>query len=138
MVARKKNQGASLVETALILPILILILAGVGDLGRAFHDYIVIHNASREGARYASHFFDRTPEIKQVTIQEAATTGVNLTESMVKIESKGYISPTELAAGTPITVIVEYPFRPVLTRLIGKDVITLTARTRMVVFGYDL
>lgn len=47
-----KAEGDSLVEFALILPVLMLILMGIFDLGRAFYAYNVIANAAREGARY--------------------------------------------------------------------------------------
>ncbi|MCE5258470.1 MAG: pilus assembly protein, partial [Chloroflexi bacterium] len=122
---QEHNKGASLVEMALMLPILVLILAGVGDLGRAFHDYIVINNASREGARYASHFPDADVGIKQTTVNEAVSSGVAITTSQVAI---GGLNSTK---GNPITVTVSYPFRPILTRIIGRSVITMTARTQM-------
>ena len=37
-----------------VLPLLLLILAGMADIGRAFNSYMVITNAAREGARAAS------------------------------------------------------------------------------------
>jgi Flp pilus assembly protein TadG len=45
------DSGQSLVEFALILPIFVLLLVGVFDLGRAFFSYIAITNAAREGTR---------------------------------------------------------------------------------------
>ncbi len=49
----KKERGAELVEFAFILPILLVIIAGVWDFGRAFRTYQAITNAAREGARFA-------------------------------------------------------------------------------------
>jgi len=40
-----------LVEFALILPLLVLVLVGIFDIGRAFFAYIAITNAAREGVR---------------------------------------------------------------------------------------
>lgn len=52
---RLDNQkGQSMVETALILPIIILILTGIIDFGLLFNNYLVITNASREAARQAA------------------------------------------------------------------------------------
>lgn len=48
---RLRPHGQSLVEFALLLPLIILILFGATDLGRAFQAYIAVTNASREGAR---------------------------------------------------------------------------------------
>jgi len=50
----RANRGAELVEFALVLPILLLVLAGILDMGFLFKDYEVVTNAAREGARMAS------------------------------------------------------------------------------------
>lgn len=47
----KNQRGQTLVELALVLPVIILILFGILEFGRIFHSYIVITNAAREGAR---------------------------------------------------------------------------------------
>ena len=51
---RRRERGQSLVETAIVFPILLLLLAAVVDFGRAFDAYIVLTNAAREGARYGA------------------------------------------------------------------------------------
>jgi Flp pilus assembly protein TadG len=48
------ERGAELIEFALVLPILLLVLAGILDMGFMFKDYEVLTNAAREGARMAS------------------------------------------------------------------------------------
>jgi Flp pilus assembly protein TadG len=48
------SEGVALVEFALMVPILILLLVGILDTGRAVNAYVTISNASREGARYAA------------------------------------------------------------------------------------
>ena len=47
----KPPKGQSLIEFALLLPILVLIIFGVLELGRAFFAFIAITNAARRGAR---------------------------------------------------------------------------------------
>jgi Flp pilus assembly protein TadG len=47
----RDQKGQSLVELALILPLLAMILGGLVDLGILFYDHQVLANASREGAR---------------------------------------------------------------------------------------
>lgn len=49
---RQKSRGQSLVEFAVLLPLLVLILALAADFGRAFTAYIAISSAAREGAAY--------------------------------------------------------------------------------------
>jgi Flp pilus assembly protein TadG len=50
----KNQRGQSLVEFALILPLLLLLLMGIIEFGRIFNAYLVISNLSRDGARYAA------------------------------------------------------------------------------------
>jgi hypothetical protein len=48
------ERGANLVEAAFVIPVLLLLLACVVDLGRAYFTYITIIDAAREGARYGA------------------------------------------------------------------------------------
>src|SRR5438128_11632221 len=52
----RAHHGQSLVEFALILPILALLVLGAVDLTRAFYYYIALENASRETARVLIDF----------------------------------------------------------------------------------
>jgi Flp pilus assembly protein TadG len=47
----KKSRGASAVEFAIILPLLVLLVFGIIELSLALYDQAMITNASREGAR---------------------------------------------------------------------------------------
>jgi hypothetical protein len=49
------SQGQSLVEFALILPMVLLLIMGTFDLGRVFYIKIVLESAAREGAYYLSY-----------------------------------------------------------------------------------
>jgi len=51
MTAWRNQKGASVVEFAIILPILLLLFLGIVDFGLLIYDKQVITNASREGAR---------------------------------------------------------------------------------------
>lgn len=48
------NKGQSIVETALILPVIILLLMGMFEFSRIFGSYLMITYAGRESARLAS------------------------------------------------------------------------------------
>jgi len=52
-IAPLQNRGQSLVEFALILPVLLLLVMGVFDFGRAIFAFNTVSNAAREGARTA-------------------------------------------------------------------------------------
>jgi hypothetical protein len=47
----RRDGGAAAVETALVLPILLLIVFGIIDFGRMLHAQITLTEAAREGAR---------------------------------------------------------------------------------------
>ncbi len=53
-IHQNTEQGQSLVEFAISLVIILLLLAGVVDLGRAFFAYIIVRDAAQEGAVYGS------------------------------------------------------------------------------------
>jgi len=49
---KNKEQGQSLVEFALTLPVLLLILSGLLDLGRAYYTFVALEEAVAEAALY--------------------------------------------------------------------------------------
>ena len=54
----KNEHGQAMVEFALILPILLLFIAGIIDFGWIYHNQLSANNASREAARYiAIHYY---------------------------------------------------------------------------------
>lgn len=48
------DRGAAAVEFALVLPLLLLLIFGLIDFGRALNEQIVLTQAAREGARVAA------------------------------------------------------------------------------------
>ena len=128
---RADERGANLVEMVLVTLLLLLLVMGVADFGRAFNNYIIITNAAREGARYASRYPHLPDQIRAATIREAADSGVTLVDGNISIVGL-YAAP-----GTPIEVRVEYQFPTIMGSMIGIGDLTLRSRTQMVVFGGD-
>lgn len=54
------KRGQAMVEMALAIPVLVLLLAGILDMGRVLHDLLTITYAAREGARTAAVGEDNT------------------------------------------------------------------------------
>ena len=50
---RKDERGAALLETAITIPLILLICVGIFEFGRAYQTSQVLTNAAREGARVA-------------------------------------------------------------------------------------
>ncbi|HEY72459.1 MAG: hypothetical protein DRJ03_24140 [Chloroflexi bacterium] len=54
MNEQNRERGQGLVELAIILPILLLLLLGVAEMGFLMRNYLVVLNADREACRYAA------------------------------------------------------------------------------------
>jgi Flp pilus assembly protein TadG len=53
----RREEGASMVEFALVAPLLLVLLFGIIEFGLILYDQAAITNASREGARYAAMYY---------------------------------------------------------------------------------
>ncbi len=131
---RESLRGQSLIEFALILPILLVILVMLFDLGRAVYYLSVIHNAAREGARHG--IIDNSPEVGCVTPD---TAGI---EAAVRTRAIGLnlddLTITSACVGAKIRVTVTYQFEPVTplaSSFLPGGVITLDSISSMNVEG---
>jgi len=61
----RNRRGVATVEFAIVLPVFLLIIVGIIEIGRAIAVVQMLTNASREGARVAS--FDTTSQTSTVT-----------------------------------------------------------------------
>jgi Flp pilus assembly protein TadG len=71
-VGWKSQSGASAVEFAIVLPILVLLVFGIIEFSVAFYDKAMITNASREGARAGIVF--RVPPVTDDEITNVVNT----------------------------------------------------------------
>ncbi|HUC59221.1 MAG TPA: TadE family protein [Streptosporangiaceae bacterium] len=94
------DRGAAAVEFALLLPVLLLLVFGLIDFGRALNAQITITQAAREGAR-----LEALDQPNVVTRTQAAATG--LSGVGVTIVSS---CPVGSGAGVDAEVQVTYPF----------------------------
>jgi Flp pilus assembly protein TadG len=51
---RRKEDGAELIEMAIVTPLLLFLILGIVDFGFMFQRFVVLTNAAAEGARVAS------------------------------------------------------------------------------------
>lgn len=141
MRMRRDERGANLVEAALVVPILVLILAGVVDLGRAFSSYIVIANAAREGARAGARFSCyRTDSTQRATYRQMIVDSIlnELTGSGVDPDLLTYtITPDPATTNDcprgaeEVRVTVTYPEDMILVSYVGIATINLNAAASM-------
>lgn len=83
MATRQRDRGAAAVEMAIVLPMLLLVIAGLADLGRAFYYQIVISNAAREGARMLALNYTTTQMQNRVSAASMDIAGVTASTFVV-------------------------------------------------------
>ncbi len=64
---KHSKRGQGIVEFTLVLPILLMLLIGVAEVGYALRNYILVVNACREGARLAARGEETSEIFTQVT-----------------------------------------------------------------------
>ena len=123
-----RERGANLVEAAIIIPLLLIPLLGVFDLGRAYFAYLAVIDAAREGARYgASHVSDpnRNANICARVLAEASGQPLPVTlscASNVTIATTG-------AQGTPVYVTVRADVPMLLGAIVGRTNLPISYRS---------
>lgn len=105
--------GQSLVEIALVLPVVLLLMLGTIDLGRCFFDYIEIRNAAFEGARYGARNPSDTAGIESLVRAHGVPTGTS-----VDIARSGDWSTID--GNGVITVTTRKTFRPFTTSFLQE------------------
>jgi Flp pilus assembly protein TadG len=65
--ALKTTRGQSLVEMAFFFPLLLIIIAGIVEVGHTLNTYLAAANATREGARYGITVGDSSGDDQMIT-----------------------------------------------------------------------
>ena len=102
----KKFPGQSLVEFALILPLLLALIITAIELGRLFYTQIVITNAAREGAYYiATHLEDASAAANATDAAEAEAANAGIPAITVSFDpSSGWDADENVAVTVETTV----------------------------------
>lgn len=134
---RRRAHGQSLVEFALVLPVLLLVFMGILDFGRAVFASNTLSNAARGGARVA--IVDQTVSLGTSAGAKAAAaqaTGLGLDPStdvdVVYTKPDGTACPNR-SIGCIATVNVRFAFgaiTPIIGNIVGDiDLEAATALT---------
>jgi hypothetical protein len=123
---RRRSTGQSLVEMALMLPLLLLILFGIIDLGYYVYSYSTIYQAARNGTETASNLgpfkIPTSDDNCMQAIKDATAKGAVLFPNITNFMTVSYPSG-QRALGEPIQVQIDYQIEP------------LTPLFRFVTFG---
>src|SRR5439155_15182551 len=112
------QQAQSLVEFAMVVPILALLFLGAVDLTRAFYTYMGLQNATREAARAAIDFpyeYDDTAACAAGNQEGQPYVTVSCGAGTLTISPPANTSvtpPTRVPGRSPITVTATANFTP--------------------------
>ncbi len=139
-VQSRDERGQSAVELAVTLPVLLLILIGTLDFGRAFYSYINITNAAREGAQYGTGFPTNTAGITtRVNNEFGCTGGGCVTVNVVCLDyyTNSQIDCSSAHIGDRIGVTVIYNFNLLTTGMLpfGNSIAMSNFATMAIING---
>jgi len=143
----QEEAGQGLVELALGVTVLLMLVMGIADLGRAYFTYVALGNAAGEGAAYGSFY----PSCPYATSGPSCADPNNV-DYRTRHESKqGLIDTSKISnvivelsdpqnprLGDTITVTVQYDYdwiTPFFRTFTGRSSIELRARAAQPVRG---
>lgn len=132
---RDNDEGAELIEMAIVLPLLLFLIMGMVDFGFLFQRYVVLTNAAVEGARVASlpgySDTDVTDRVRSYATNGGIVGAVNTTTAAVVLPGGAGGWP-----GSEVTVTSVYTFQyigPIAALFSNQSggTVTITSRATM-------
>jgi Flp pilus assembly protein TadG len=116
--ARRHRSGQSLVEFAVVLPVFLLVLAGILDFGLGLYSQMTIINAAREGARFGVVDTSTSTLVSDVKARVASMSGgldqskLNVTVTCQRPSGSSFTScsGTQWQPGDGVLVTVHYDY----------------------------
>lgn len=121
---RTAEDGASAVEFAIVLPILVLLVFGIIEFGLAYNHYVSITHAAREGVRQAS--VGKSDDV----VRDKARMSAGMLAGDPNLQIIGPTYPEGDFQGKPVILIVQYP-EQVAIPLFGTYDLTLSSTATM-------
>jgi Flp pilus assembly protein TadG len=105
------ERGAALLETALTLPLLLLITIGIVEFGRAYQTWQVLTNAAREGARVAVLPGTNDAAVEGRVLDYIEAGQLSTPGSASVVITRDTVIPIGTGTATASRVQVDYPFQ---------------------------
>jgi Flp pilus assembly protein TadG len=114
-ISLRDQQGQSMTEFALVLPILAFLLFAVIQFGIVFNNYITLTDATRAGARKAA-VSRREPDPVATCVAAVRASASNLTQSNLQPDCQSTWNP-----GEDVRVTATYPYSISLLGIFRKS-----------------
>lgn len=108
VMKRKKERGAALIESAITIPIILLISVGIFEFGRAFQTWQVLTNAAREGARVSIIAGRTNADVENAVRKYLEVGGLDLHNSATVVIKRENVTVGTTDASR---IEVNYPFQ---------------------------
>jgi Flp pilus assembly protein TadG len=117
MTRLRGERGTALLETAITLPIVLVVVVGIFEFGRAFQTWQVLTNAAREGARL-SVMPNETPGTVETRVRSYMSSGqlsgqagasVSVNRNATIAVAGGTTSASQVTITYPFTFMVLQP-----------------------------
>ena len=113
----RNQRGAALLETAITLPLILLVSVAIFEFGRAYQTWQVLTNAAREGARVAVINGIPPADIKAAVKKYAEIGGLTVTDDQISLDQG-----VALGTWTGSQVTISYPFQFIVLKPVAKMV----------------
>ena len=122
--SRSRERGSAMVEAAITIPLLLVLMVGIFEVGRAYQTWQVLTNAAREGARMAvtpSGTADNTTALVRQYMADGQLS--NSATANVSVNKGASINVN----GNPVSaslVTVDYPFNFIMLQPVVRLVVS--------------
>jgi Flp pilus assembly protein TadG len=116
---------------ALMVPVILIIMASVFDIGRVLDASIVVTNAARVGARFGANHPTWYDSIRARVIDFANDSGMNFTG--VTLQGSHVAVSSGVTPGTPVLVTVTYDVPLFFGPAIGVNTIRIVRSAEMMI-----
>ncbi len=143
MKAKRRERGASLPETAIVIGVVLALLFGIMDFGKMMYTYAFVAQIAREGARWAivrgsqcsllDHCNASQTDLQ--TYVQSLSEGLTQPSSITVTETHGTCPPGSSgnAPGCQIGVAVSYQYKFTLIPYLASMPITMSSTSQMVI-----
>ena len=120
---RRKDRGQALIETAIALPILLLVAVSIFEIGRAYQTSQILTNAAREGARIAVMPGTKVSDVQDVVKTYLQNGQLGGYASATVTVNQNMVLPIGTGTASASLVTVSYPFSFMVLNPVAKLVV---------------
>jgi hypothetical protein len=151
-VRRTRARGQGLTEFSLVIPILMVLILGLIEMGRLIYTYSAVTTASREATRYGFSLGDNDFGVPRYQDCDGIRQAARAPTSIAGIEDAGieisydsgpgtaissFCPPASVETGTRIVVTVSATFEPIVPLIQLPDIDISSTSKRTILAGVD-